>query len=184
MLQDLKNRSFIWNNQLSQSKSGPEKARLGYKLFEEEIQKHDLSNVSCSKGCSFCCRWKVEITDEEAELLAGLIATGQAKVNLQKLEKQAEVDPEGSTWKLPSEATQCVFQDKSGSCSVYENRPITCRKAFVVSAPKLCGDPGQSGVEPLLIPEIELLTSLVWSQTDDDVAPLPHSVWRNLNERS
>lgn len=180
ILQDLRQRYFVWTNQIKEIKDPKQRAKKGFQLFEKEMALHDLSSASCKKGCGYCCHWKVDVTDEEASILSDLIETGTAKVNMERLEAQSKWTTESSIWKNPTDKSKCIFLGKNGSCSIYENRPITCRKALVESNPIFCKTNDRNEISPLFIPELELLTSVIWSHTAGDVDILPKQVWKKL----
>jgi Fe-S-cluster containining protein len=184
ILDEMKQRIFIWKNEISQFKPGSIRAKKSFELFEKEFAQHIIKNISCHKGCHHCCSWKVEITEDEAEVLANIIKSGEIKVDLEKLEKQSQNDNTGRFWQFPSDDTQCVFLDKSkGACGIYESRPIACRKCIVESSPKYCETMDKINLSSIIIPEIELLTSLIWSHSSGDVNTLPSLVWKKLKEK-
>jgi Fe-S-cluster containining protein len=105
------------------------------KLFEDKAVK-DL--VSCKQGCSACCHTQVAVTEDEALLLVNSIDNG-LKIDWVKLFVQAKAGNSSKDFfDLPYKMRSCIFQDKEGSCTVYENRPSVCRANFVVSNPELC----------------------------------------------
>jgi len=87
---------------------------------------------ACKAGCHFCCYMRVVATAPEILLIAREIIgtrsseqlaalTGQLKKNVEKISglsamKHAEA-------RLP-----CPLLDEKGQCSVYEARPLSCRK--------------------------------------------------------
>lgn len=92
----------------------------------------DLAPISCSKGCSACCHMNVDVSMPEAEILQAFVQPE----DMELLEKQSHYD--FTTWDTQShEQRKCVFL-KNNLCSVYEHRPIACRKYFVASDPKDC----------------------------------------------
>lgn len=94
---------------------------LSRKLIDLSMQKEQLlspdKKVSCKSGCAACCFQSVAISQAEANILTGR--------------------PNGDH---PSEKA-CRFLNKDNLCSVYEDRPSSCRTANSILDPKQC-EPG------------------------------------------
>ena len=105
------------------------------KLFEDEsVQKL----VSCKQGCSACCHTQVAVTEDEAALLAEIVNNGHP-IDWTKMFVQANVENSSKEFfQLPYSMRSCIFLDKAGSCTIYEDRPVVCRTNYVVSSPDLC----------------------------------------------
>lgn len=73
--------------------------------------------VACGKGCASCCHMNVTITKVEAERLAK--AAGRKAASLGRTIHHPQKKFAG----LP-----CPFLDAQGVCSVYADRPLSCRK--------------------------------------------------------
>lgn len=87
---------------------------------------------TCAKGCNFCCYLHVDISEREAALLAPHVTPEREA----QLKSQAGVNL--SDWQsLPYKSRKCAFLE-NGECSVYEQRPSSCRKYYVATDPKLC----------------------------------------------
>jgi Putative zinc- or iron-chelating domain len=106
-----------------------------YEIFDESI---DLplkkACASCKKGCHFCCGQNVDITDAESKLIAEYclqnnIAIPKGYLGKQLLYEQSEIPNSPVPW--------CVFL-KDGECSIYQVRPLACRKYYVSTPPELC----------------------------------------------
>lgn len=104
-----------------------------HKFVDSEMEKtYAASKPSCKKGCSFCCYIHVEVSDTEAQILAPKV-TPEMMLTLM-LQSQYNL----GTWgKIPYKERKCVFL-KNNECSVYEDRPLSCRKYAVVNSPKRC----------------------------------------------
>jgi len=88
--------------------------------------------ISCKKGCSFCCYLHVDITSAEADLLARHVTGEHAKQFMKQSDHNLD------NWReLPYQDRKCAFL-VNGECSVYEYRPVSCRKYLVVNDPKKC----------------------------------------------
>ena len=70
---------------------------------------------------------------------------------------------------------RCVFLGEDGNCRVYEDRPASCRKLLVVSAPTECGQPGGE-VKPITIPMAEVVLSTMVSLEETEFTSLSKAV--------
>lgn len=114
-----------------------------HQLVDEHVQREVINGpnghrVQCRKGCSACCRQLVSITREEAVLLAMHVDEEGLEVDLERARRQAAVIGLKGWNTLSPEDRTCVFLAADGSCSVYEHRPVPCRKYFVASDPARC----------------------------------------------
>jgi Fe-S-cluster containining protein len=104
--------------------------------------------ITCSGGCSSCCRGLFDITLLDAELLRSGYHTLPKDVQMAVAGKSAlRIAGIRATWpdfeppyllnKYPEEewsqimpeedSTPCVLLDSHGFCALYEYRPLTCR---------------------------------------------------------
>lgn len=83
----------------------------------DALSAHREPFVACRKGCAACCHMNVSITAVEAERLAR--ASGRRKTPLVSTVDHAPDEFSGGP---------CPFLDGQGVCSVYEDRPLSCRK--------------------------------------------------------
>lgn len=135
-----------------------------YKLYDEiwsEVPDRIKSEIKCRKGCSFCCHINVDIHDTEANLIfEELGAQGKyGKIDWNTLEKQKGLD---INERIKSSDSKCIFLE-NGDCSIYEFRPVSCRKFFVVSDPKNCdvsdGVGNTTAIQPIL--DMEILSAAI-----------------------
>lgn len=126
----------------------------------ENIEKSEHT-VSCSKGCSFCCFQRVDISDDEATLILAYTKEIGFEIDYELLERQAEAKDEKEFNALRPRHRRCVFLNKEGECSIYEHRPSSCRKLVVISDPNLCDTVKNKGAEigKLVDIEAEVITS-------------------------
>lgn len=116
-------------------------------------------NIACSKGCSFCCFQMVDITNDEAELLTAFAEEKGIDIDYDTLEEQI-VSSNDEYMALKAKVRRCIFLDKKGECSVYEHRPMACRKLVAVTDPKFCDTETRLGAKigKLVDLEAEVLT--------------------------
>ncbi|QEL24820.1 hypothetical protein FQV39_21205 [Bosea sp. F3-2] len=131
--------------------------------------------VSCAKGCSACCRAQpVPVTPPEAYALARLVERlpepSGARVraaftaNVTRLreaglyEAYMQRDPAMTRDEARIIARRymalrltCPFL-ADDACSIYAERPFTCRQYLVTSPPKLCEAPLDNAVKPVPMP--------------------------------
>jgi len=134
---------------------GARRAEVLHMLLAREFSRLPPLRPTCARGCCACCHYEVEITGDEADLLAERVEGGLT-VDVVRLIRQAMRPRRDQAWeRLGSPDNRCVFLGADGACGVYAYRPAACRKALVVSPPVECGRPG--GVtRPITIPRAEL----------------------------
>lgn len=108
-------------------------------------------NLTCTKGCSFCCYINVDISPTEARVLINYV-TPEVKEKL--------IAQQGYGLKkydlLPYQKRACAFL-KDNKCSIYAERPMACRKHQVVSSKELCNTEQEDQrvvLASMLMPEI------------------------------
>jgi len=140
---------------------GIQRAKFIYEEIDNELSKHDTSTTSCLKGCASCCHFNVDISDEEAELLASLVLDGEIPIDRERLALQAGLTKGKNQWPpTPCIESRCVFLGKDKICRIYEHRPLACRKCFVTSDPQECATASSPALTPMIIPEVEILASI------------------------
>lgn len=134
------------------------------KSINKALSSSQGKEVTCTKGCGFCCYLVVTITKDEALTLLQNAEEESIQIDFDRLEKQASFGEDN--WdKLPFADRKCVFLDDKGVCNSYEYRPASCRKQMVISHPSLCSteiNPGGNTISFLDI-EAEMMTSGVWN---------------------
>jgi Fe-S-cluster containining protein len=129
--------------------------------------------ISCRKGCGACCRNLVAISEVEArrlrEVIEGLPEPRRSAVRAlfaearQRLERAGLLETLHQAGRWTDEAytamarnyfrqgIPCPFLEEE-ACSIYEERPITCREYLVTSPPELCASPDSKGVRRVRLP--------------------------------
>lgn len=119
--------------------------------LDDAIEKvHEHYDISCTKGCSHCCRQVVTTTVVEALLIIDWINANPHRKNwyvtkiLPNVKEQFLYAQDAQTTcdKWFDDMVPCVFLDEEGLCSIYEARPLMCRKMLVVTPPEYCAPPG------------------------------------------
>ena len=89
------------------------------KIYEvaDELSRVREPFVACGKGCASCCHMSISITSAEAELLAN--ASGRRASTIVRSPERAADAFSGQP---------CPFLDGQKRCSVYADRPLSCRK--------------------------------------------------------
>jgi len=149
--------------------------------------------ISCEKGCSHCCYLLVEVSWEEATLLAEWIDAQHPKLKeklIQNIKQNAEkarevfgrfkkaapyTKPYQGTLNIPAMAYDRYFYKNDipcpmlidNSCAAYEVRPTPCRLHMVTSPSELCSKKFPDDVEDYEVPEeIETLKEEIVPMTD------------------
>lgn len=86
-------------------------------LVADAISEIRKPYVTCAKGCASCCHMNVSITRAEAERLGRAVGREPASI-LQSLHRSRE----------HFAGQPCTFLGSDGACSVYADRPLSCRK--------------------------------------------------------
>lgn len=108
--------------------------------------------ITCKKGCAFCCRINVDATKTEAQMVIAYARVNNIPIDVDALKEQANATNDERPF---LKNAKCVFLGKDNLCKVYAVRPNACRKYFVVSAPQLC----EATPERLLKNEIQISVS-------------------------
>ena len=98
--------------------NNPDYLALRLKVQEktQEIEQRNTSSIVCKKGCSGCCRSGLSVSPIEFDFISSFL------VERPETLKEA-LEAESDLRKSPG---SCGFLTLSGSCSIYEVRPIIC----------------------------------------------------------
>lgn len=83
----------------------------------------------CRKGCAWCCKVPVTVTAVEAAYIHSVYG-----VPMNTLSTPPRV-------RLKVDDYCPLLDQETGTCSVYEARPLACRSFFTYDDPKYCVDP-------------------------------------------
>lgn len=162
--------------------AGPDRARKLHELVEQEIEQGADIEISCKKGCSACCHMEVEVTSYEAKILAKIVGDGHV-IDKARLQKQSERSLQDNQWKqgIRNLDSKCVFLNNEGACSIYESRPVMCRRHSVTSPAKNC-ETLDAPITLRYFPRVDLLISAANEDTDMQIGPLAKMLQIELNK--
>jgi Fe-S-cluster containining protein len=128
--------------------------------------------ISCKAGCGACCRMMVQISEVEARRLRTVVdempeprrtkirkrfdaamqnLTGAGLGSLRYTERLTAEAIERLNRQYFEQQVPCPFLENE-SCSIYEERPITCREYLVTSSPEHCATPSEGRIQRVRIP--------------------------------
>ncbi len=161
--------------ELLQLEPGITRARAALRLLDEEVDRSHVIPSTCREGCAHCCTLPVEVTADEAALLAEAVRDG-CEIALDRLADQARREKHDPAWRSRTDpGNRCAFLRAEGTCSAYDRRPSACRKHLVISPPGACAQPGGEP-QAISIPLGEVLVSVALSLPENSIASLARSV--------
>lgn len=107
-------------------------------LFIKEIEKNTSEPISCRAGCGACCHQSVFVSLPEFVKIKSYLIENGVRIDRAKLQMQHD-DTEDAVYKtLKVPDRRCVFLGENNACSIYDARPLMCRRHNVYSDPKHC----------------------------------------------
>ncbi len=159
------------------------RAEIFHQWVDAEVERASHTPVSCKKGCATCCHYEVEITNEEALLLADLVQQGH-KIDSKRLRAQAGKSRQDSTWKQGAFIeNRCVFLGDDMSCSIYLSRPTTCRRMAVTTPAEHCADFSKTPTAREL-PQVDIMLSAMMSNKKTKYGNLAKMLSAELEQRA
>lgn len=161
VIRSIRSAFMKYSARLLETAPGAERGRTLHRLIEREMGVAGMFPTSCSKGCSGCCHYEVEVTRDEAAVLKERVEAGFA-IDRERLAVQAARERRSPDWrKFGSADNRCVFLGAEGACGIYEDRPSICRKHMVTTPAAACTTDG-AAVAPVqvLLAEIALSAGL------------------------
>lgn len=159
------------------------RAETFHQWVDAEVDRASTTPISCKKGCATCCHYEVEITEEEALLLADLIQQGH-KIDTARLRSQAGKSRQDSTWKLGAfKENRCVFLGDDLTCTIYSYRPTTCRRMAVTSPAENCADFSKTPTVRDL-PKVDIMLSALMANKKTKFGSLAKMLVAELEARS
>lgn len=100
--------------------------------FFTAAPEENKKEIQCKEGCTACCFIEIDVSRDEAATILNFCREKGIQVDKEYLEKQSFAGR-----KTYSAVSRCVFL-KDNLCSIYEVRPVACRKHWVMTDPALC----------------------------------------------
>lgn len=118
-------------------KPGANRARRVHAEIDKLIAASPVpANSVCTRKCNYCCHIQVTCNEDEADLLVEVIKDRKIVIPRAKLEQQSRMS-EDDYMGTDKERSACIFL-KNGECSIYEDRPATCRSYFAAVTTENC----------------------------------------------
>lgn len=157
-----------------------ERAQKLQQFVDATIAQGPKLEISCKNGCSACCHLEVEVTNYEAEILTQLIRDGHL-IDQDRLKKQSERSLQDLKWKqgIKDKENKCVFLNNEGSCSIYDFRPVMCRRHAVTSPAINCETIGSS-ITVRYSPRVDVLISAANEDPNLKIGPMAKMLSLNL----
>ena len=167
---------------LSELPAGVERGKKVHALIEEQEQLSSHIKTSCQRGCGACCHLEVEITLDDAIVLAKSLEDGVDidRAQLRSLSVRERLDAVWTRGVVSS--NRCVFLGVDNACRNYKNRPTVCRKHSVISPAIECEKVGGQPV-PKLIPMAEIIMSAAINLPDNQYGSLAKMLQKVLDEQ-
>lgn len=147
---------------LQSAPAGAARGRVLHLLTEQTQAPAAQVKVTCAKGCCSCCHYEIEVTRDEAAILADLVRAG-FPIDAVRLRVQAARERKAPEWlQVLMPDNRCVFLGADGACQIYEHRPSSCRRHLVTSPAAACADLGLT-VAPVELLMTEILLSAALS---------------------
>lgn len=144
-------------------------------IVSQTVRIHEQADdaVSCKKGCGACCRHLVAISEVEArrlgQVIDGMEEPRRSEIQARFAAARSQLADAGLLERVENPDTvtgeeygsvalsyfnqqiACPFLEDE-SCSIYEERPITCREYLVTSPPEHCAVPAENKVRRIRMP--------------------------------
>lgn len=137
----------------------------------EEKPRPNQPQITCRKGCAFCCHNQVMISEIEASAIWEYCKLNDIDIDIEYLRRQTNLDEQSHP---RASNSACVFLGIDRSCKIYEFRPLICRKYKVASDPKFCDvkTAGRHGVLEVTNAEQEMLLAALGNvaKSNDSIA--------------
>lgn len=115
-------------------------------LLSAAIEQVPGFDISCTKGCWYCCQPNVLISEVEAKKIVSYLNDNQ-HITL-----------------MDHDDSRCLFLNGDDACSIYPVRPLICRKTLVASDPELCSpqNGNDNAVQLKTDVRVEALVTAFW----------------------
>lgn len=119
-------------------KAGHAMAYKSALLFIDHTEANSSEPISCRAGCGACCHQPIFTSFIEFQAIREHLEKEGRKVSRAVVSKQRAHTDDGIYKKLPVPERRCVFLGEDQNCTIYEVRPLTCRRYHVYSPPSHC----------------------------------------------
>lgn len=127
--------------------------------------------ITCKKGCNYCCHTNVDTYKEEALYILYMCKKEKIDIDWTKLKRQRNFTYE-NYYLMQEKYRKCVFLDEEGSCKIYNFRPITCRKLMSIDDKEKCDiGKGVLQVKRLVIHEVEAVSLILGKNSEGGSLP-------------
>jgi Fe-S-cluster containining protein len=114
-------------NEIVSSKRGARVRLLQLRALLDDVTSHVQTNTPCRRGCAHCCHIPVVIHEHEAGLIGDEI--GRMPERPKKYWRRGDLQKFETSYSNP-----CAFLGDENECTIYEHRPIACRKHISMAA--------------------------------------------------
>lgn len=118
-----------------------ERVAKARELVDEAVEgqlKPGFPDITCKKGCAFCCYQRVTGSRAEAQEILEYCKENGIQFSRARIKKQARAGSLEEWLKLPYETKRCAFLGENNECKIYPIRPLACRSYFSISDPQIC----------------------------------------------
>jgi len=130
-------KKFLYESLKKISSFSDEAEKLKWIHSQVDILITQSSNESkCQKGCHHCCYHPIQLSHIEINnIKEKYLISNPDRLKVQK----ANIDKDdGLNSSLEYKDRACVYLNNTGTCSIYEDRPLICRLTHVQSNPEYC----------------------------------------------
>lgn len=165
-----------------------EKLGAQFRQEAEEWVKGQGLELTCRRGCHYCCRCAFVCSLPEGMLIARYLLAYHQDLMSELTDKmfvhqsmQERLGPDG-WW---AEQENCALLTEAGECLVYPVRPINCRVHLAITEPELCLKGGGKILDPDKAMEArdKLAIAFTKAMTDEEkmlAAVLPCTIGKGL----
>lgn len=115
-----------------------------YAFYGKTLEQFNMPNIYCHRGCSNCCYQPVMASKLEKERINRFCEEEGIALDFKHVTRRQEAIRNFTCqkeWqKLRREEMACPYLNTdSGTCRIYEVRPLLCRNFFALNTDKYCG---------------------------------------------
>lgn len=186
IVKELQSKFIFTEESLQTLPPGADRAKAAQKMLDGLLRSNGKekipqdAQITCKKGCSFCCNIQVMVSEDEGALLYGE-AKKLGVIDVERLTEQAAWGVSDYPKNYSSGKSRCVFLGEDGACRIYEDRPLACRSYMVVSPAENCNPATPITVSVLASLDVAVFESAALNLSDDNKPrTLPGEILSNL----